>query len=370
MRAILSGLLLLCPIGVNAQTFKRIPIKPAVGSLEAEFVVITSIREIADGRVIVTDGRDQTLYLADFKAKTASVLGRKGKGPKEWLAIGFIHQLSGDSSILADFNNRRWLLFDGANIVETVPPDHPGVRASNGFIRAIDRFGHVASVTSKPYRNGVTEVTRADSNALVLMHRNTGRMDTIAQLRERPRRITVQMDSLGRARSVMPTSTEANAQAEFAQLFFDGWLAVVRLEPLRVEWRSPSGQWTRGAQLPLKRITVDASERKAIEARRAESRESYKQSGFPAPPSVPLPATLPASTEVTKASSDGRLLLQLTTTASNPHVRYVVINRSGVIDGEIVLAAREEVVGFGPQSIYIAYKDDDDIQRLRRHPWP
>ncbi len=370
MRDLLGALLMLCPFSVSAQASTRIPLKPASATLDAEFVNVTSVREIADGRVIVTDGGGQALYLADFTKHTAVVLGSKGKGPMEWVGVGSAHALEGDSTIMADFNNRRWLLLHGANIVQTVPPDHPGVRASNGFIRNIDRFGHIAIVTSRPYRNGTTEFTRADSVALVLMDRTTGRMDTIARLRERPRRVAVQMDSLGRAQSVMPTSTEPNAQAEFAQLFYDGWLAVGRLEPLRVEWRSPTGQWTRGGPFPLKPIPVDARERAAIEARRAEARESYRKMGFPAPPVLPLPKTLPVSTEVTRASSDGRLLLQLTTMASQPEVRYLVINRRGEIDGALILAAREEVVGFGAHTIYISSKDEDDVQRLRRHPWP
>jgi hypothetical protein len=370
MRACYVALLWFAPIGISAQTVTRIPLKPASVSLDADFVGITSLREVADGRVIVTDGRDQALYVADFKRNTASLLGRKGKGPNEWLNVGFVFALTGDSSIMADFGNQRWLLFHGANIVATVPPDHPGVRASPGFVSGIDRFGHILATKSAPYRNGVTLVTRADSNALAFVDRNTGRTDTIAMLRQRPQRIAVQMDSLGRARSVMPSATEPNAQAEFAQLFFDGWLAVVRLEPLRVDWRSPSGQWTHGAAIPLKPLPVDARERKAIEDRRAESREIYKQNGLPVPPALAMPATLPANTTISKTLPDGRLLIKRTVTASNPVVRYLVINRKGAIDGEIVLAANEEYVGFGEKSIYISFKDDDDLQRLRRHPWP
>ena len=366
----LARLLLLCPVSLSAQAQKQISIKPASATLNAEFVYVTSVREIADGRVIVTDVRDQTLYVVDFSKNTSTVLGRKGKGPNEWLRVGDVHQLAGDSSIMADFGNRRWLLLSGATIVGTVPPDHPGVRTTRGVIHAIDRFNHLLVKSDKPYRNGITEVTRADSNPLLLMDRNTGRMDTITQLRDRPRRIAVQMDSLGEAKSVMPTATESNPQIEFAQLFYDGWMAVVRLEPLRVEWRPPKGSWVRGAPLRLKPIPVDARERQAIDARRADAREQYRKVGFPAPPVLPMPSTLPPSTEVTKASSDGRLLLQLTTTVSNPQVRYLVINRSGTIDGELVLNANEEVVGFGARSIYISFKDADDVQRLRRHPWP
>ena len=224
--------------------------------------------------------------------------------------------------------------------------------------------------SDKPYRNGITDVTRADSNPLLLTDRNTGRMDTITQLRDRPRRITAELDSLGEAKRIMPTATESNAQIEFAQLFYDGWIAVVRLEPLRVDWRSPKGSWIRGAPLALKPIPVDARERQAIDARRAEFREQYRKIGFPAPPVLPMPSTLPPSTEVTKASSDGRLLLQLTTTVSRPQVRYLVINRTGTIDGEIMLNANEEVVGFGASSVYVSFKDADDVQRLGRHPWP
>lgn len=58
MRALLGAVLLLCPIGLNAQAVKCIPLKPATATLDADFVGITSLREIAHGRVIVTDGRN------------------------------------------------------------------------------------------------------------------------------------------------------------------------------------------------------------------------------------------------------------------------------------------------------------------------
>ena len=84
-----------------------------------------------------------------------------------------------------------------------------------------------------------------------------------------------------------------------------------------------------------------------------------------------FPATLPITTrEPGQTTSDGRLLLLRRASASNPSTRYLVINRHGEIDGEIVMGARESIVGFGPRSLYIAFKDADDIQFLRRHPWP
>ena len=370
----IRGVIVACliPMLAGAQDVKRIPLKPASATLDAEFIGITSVREVADGRVIVTDGRAQELFLADFKANVAVLLGRKGKGPREWLNVGFIHALNGDSSIMTDWGNMRWLLFDGARIVETVPPDHPGVRAINALFSDIDRAGHLMVTRNPPARAGSTEFTRADSNALVFVDRNTGRSDTVARLRERPHRRDVPMDSLGRVRSTMPSSTEPNAQAEVAKLFNDGWLAVVRLEPLRVDWRSPDGRWTLGKPFPIRPEPVDAKERKAIEARRAQARADARKYGLPEPASVSYPTTLPvmAMSGLPRASSDGRLLIRRSSKASSPAVRYLVINRTGAVDGEIVLGANEDLIGFGPRTVYIAFKDDDDIQRLRRHPWP
>lgn len=372
MKFRLSWVAVLAPLALPAQTIARMPLKPAAATLNAEFVGVTSVRELADGRVIVTDGRDQQLYLADFKANSTSPLGRKGKGPGEWSSVGFVIPLEGDSSIMGDVSNQRFLLFDGAKIVGQVSPDHPAIRASGAALLEMDRFGRILKVRNPPPRAGTTIYTRADSNALIFVDRNTGKTDTIAKVRVAPHRRDVEMDSAGRVLSTFPFSTEPNAQAEIARLFFDGTLAVVRLEPLRVDWRSPSGVWTRGKSLPVRPEPVDARERQAIEARRADARADARKNGWPEPANTAFPVTLPvmATTSLPRTASDGRLLLKRTSSASHPDVRYLVINRTGSIDGEITLGAKEEIIGFGPHSVYVAFKDDDDIQRLRRHPWP
>ena len=327
VRGLVSMLLLVtCVVTASAQPVRQIPLKPANATLNAEFVGITSVREVADGRVIVTDGRDQQLYVADFRANTAAILGSKGKGPREWLNVGFVHGLPGDSSIMGDFGNGRLVLFEGARIVGLLAPDHPATRALLYAMSGGDRLGHLLSRKDNPADAAKLEFTRADSSALVLVALSTGRLDTVAQLRQRPRRVELLRGSDGKTHGRQVSPSEPNAQEEIAHLFGDGWISVVRLEPLRVDWRSPDGRWTRGSPFPLRPLLVDARERKAIEARRAQSREEFR--------------------------------------------RYLVINRAGNIDGEIAVGAREDIMGFGPRSVYIAFKDDDDIQRLRRHPWP
>ncbi len=373
VRSLVSVFLLAtCVVTVSAQPVRQIPLKPANATLNAEFVGITSVREVADGRVIVTDGRDQQLYVADFRANNAVILGRKGRGPREWLNVGFVHGLPGDSSIMGDFGNGRLVLFEGAGIVGLLPPDQPATRALLYAMSGADRFGHVLSRKNHPADASKLEFTRADSSALVLVALSTGRLDTVTQLRQRPRRVELLRGSDGKTHGRQVSPSEPNAQEEIAHLFGDGWISVVRLEPLRVDWRSPDGRWTRGPPFPLRPLPVDARERKAIETRRAQSRDEYRKLGMPEQRYPSLPTSIPvmAVSIVLRETPDGRLLIRRSTSDANPAVRYLVINRVGNIDGEIAVGARDDIIGFGPRSVYIAFMDDDDTQRLRRHPWP
>ncbi len=363
-------LLLLLPVGVRAQALRPIRLAPANATLDADFVVLTSLREVADGRVIVTDGRAQQLYLADFTAGTAAPLSRKGKGPLEWSFVGFVQRTRGDSSIMTDWGNQRWLLFDGARVVGTTPPDHPAVKATKYFNGA-DQNGHVLTQRSRPLTtSGSIEYTRRDSQVVLLIDRSTGRVDTVAQARERPHRYTQTLNDKGGISSNSSAPTEPSAQGEEAYLMNDGTIALVRLEPLRVDFRAPDGRWTLGPPLPIRGEPLDARERARVAQSREESRKQMREMGLPEPPRIPLPTTLPALERLDpRELEDGRIALRRKSTLNKPAVRYIIVNRRGTIDGEITLAANEEIIGFGPTSVYVAFKDEDDIQRLRRHPW-
>lgn len=50
--------------------------------------------------------------------------------------------------------------------------------------------------------------------------------------------------------------------------------------------------------------------------------------------------------------------------------RYLVVNRSGGLDGEIHLPKGSLVVGAGRGWLYVHRKDDEDFDRLYRYPWP
>ena len=357
---------------LSAQSLKAITLAPATGKLDAEFDVMTSVRELRDGSALVTDGGAQQLYVADFAANSATPLGRKGHGPGEWELLTFLYPIGRDSTVMHDIMSRRWLIITGAKISATIPSDHPAVREAGSAIYGGDEQGHVLLKKSAPPRNGDTEFTRKDSNAIALMSRTSGRTDTIARVRVAPHISSMSVDNEGRIHRSIDKSTEANAQEESALLAPDGWLAVVRLEPLRVDWRSPTGQWTKGAALPLQPEVVNARERKLLEQRYEENQKLVK-----AKLRLPMgPLLIPDKYNVMEPyqglfiASDGRLVMRRKSTGANPMHRYLVINRRGSIDGQFTLGEMEDIIGFGAKFMYVGAKNDDDIQTLRRHPWP
>ncbi len=355
---------------LQAQAPREFRLKPANGQLKTEFVNITSVRELQDGRVLVSDSRSRTLLAGDFKDGSVNLIGRKGRGPGEFLNVGFLYGLAGDSTVMNDSGQRRWVIVVGDRIVDTRPSDDPVVRAV-GVIQGADVNGNVLATRGEATRPGERIFTRADSQEVVLAHRGRVSIDTIARIREMPHRMTAEFNSEGRLTSFRRSRTEPNAQPEEALLAHDGTLWILRQDPVRVDTRDPSGKWTLGAPIPIKGDAIDASERRAIDSMNRDAAIQLRKLGLPPRPATAIAAVSPLLDDAyPRDMLDGRIFLNRKSSLSSPSVRYLVINKRGGVDGQITLKRNEYLVGFGPRSIYIAAKDEDDIVRLRRHPWP
>jgi len=147
------------------QSQPRIVLAPANATLQDDFIALTSLRELSDGRVLLTDGRSQQIFVADFAAGSVTPVARNGKGPLEYSFIGTLYATGGDSTIMLDVGNQRWLLFSSARVVGTVPPDHPAVKLASPLLGS-DRLGRVVTTRRDDFVSGVREYTRNDSQAV------------------------------------------------------------------------------------------------------------------------------------------------------------------------------------------------------------
>jgi hypothetical protein len=347
---------------------RTIELPPPDATLAAEFTLVTSVRELSDGQLLIADGAERKLLVASWSNRSATQLGRNGSGPEEYLQPSTLFALRGDSTLLPDSRNGRWLLLSGASIVTTIGADAAGMR--NGGARlplGADDQGHV--ILTRPMgaaATGPMSLGRRDSVVLVRLARATGRADTIAVLRARPATIRVQ----GPANN--PTSVEVIvnplATAELAALFPDGWIAVARLDPYRIEWIAPDGKRIRGSPLPFERVRLDDREQRAFVERQAArtGRPPRDLASFAEWPEI-VP---PFLSESLLRAPDGRLWIRRTPTAAQPNPPYDVADRRGLLVARVTVATNVDVVGFGRAAVYTVATDDDGIQHLQRRPLP
>ena len=148
---------------------------------------------------------------------------------------------------------------------------------------------------------------------------------------------------------------------EQALLANDGWLAVVRVNPYRVDWRTPLGMWILGRPLNVPTIRMDSAEI----AFYTKLHAAYKD------PQVEWPEMLPPVVAAVGplATSDGKIVISRTPSATYPGQRYDVVDRNGVLERQIILPDNERIVGFGTKTVYLVTVNADG-QRLSRRAWP
>jgi hypothetical protein len=243
---VVAGILL--PIDPPQQVLpEKLP--PADAALKETFTALTSVRELSDGRVLLSDPREGRLVVADFNNQRVEPLSRKGDGPGEYRNALPFRPLGGDSSVVADGITKRWLFFESDRIVTTRTANDLDVRLVSipfGF----DNRGFVLTTRSPPTDRSGNVRSMADSTYLVLISRANADADTIGRLRPSSRADGKQVP--GALRSY-----------EQAVLAFDGWIAVARLEPYRIDWRTPEGRWIRGAPLAVPVERMDDAEKDA-----------------------------------------------------------------------------------------------------------
>lgn len=344
-----------------AQSVPVIELEPADATLTEPFTRIFAIRELSDGRVLISDSRENRLVVADLQTGSVREIGRRGRGPGEYEYARQLFALPGDSTLFIDGDwGLRWLILVGDRIVRTLPLDQSPLRAS-AWIVGVDSAGHVLGIRTVQVERLAPSRTRKFLGA-ILVHRDRRTVDTLARLRGSE--FVIGQTSRNGRPFWIETAVEYT-DPEQAVLFPDGWIAFARTDPYRVEWRSPDGTLTRGPALPWTRIPVNEREKRAhLERTRrvvgpgvqpypywAESIPPFRSSAL-----VPL--------------LDGSLAILKSQWSGAPGTNYDIVDRRGALTGRLELPFEERIVGFGAQSIYISVTDQDGLQFLRRHPWP
>ena len=361
---------------VAAQPIPTLRLKPPSAQLADGFTFITSVRELADGRVLVTDEKENRLAVVDFSRQKVDGIGRIGGGPAEYRQVGRLWPLGGDSTLMADPFSRRWLVLDGSRIVATRAPSAGA--GESGPLLGADKDGSVVLAVHSLTAAG--KLTGLRDSMFVLRVDRRRAADTIARVpsefanydRTKPPP-TLQLGGAGTQRVYR---VAIGAGLDQLIMFNDGWVAIARMHPYRVDWCAPTGTCTTGSAIPEPQVRIGDTEKRAyLRAAARSSRWPANVSlsavtGWPEyfPPFAAKTSRIDASPLLTLP--DGRLLIERVPTGSSVGLTYDIVDRRGVRVAQLQLPPDQQIVGFGPRSIYVVITDDDDLQHLERHPWP
>src|SRR5690349_18437331 len=117
-----------------------------------DFSVVSSVRELTDGRVLVSDEKEGRLVLIDVRARSAITIGSRGAGPGEYRQVARLWAISGDSTFHKEPFGPRLIILHGGQIIRTIGPSDPSLQAiTTAPLLGVD--GRGGMVVTKPARD-------------------------------------------------------------------------------------------------------------------------------------------------------------------------------------------------------------------------
>lgn len=344
------------------------------------FSSIRGLRELDDGRVMVADGIDEVVMIADLKTGRGDTLGRVGQGPGEYKSPDALFALPGGGTLLVDLGNGRlnYLGPDG-KYRESAPIAQGNMpRLSIIIPRGVDAAGRLYF---QPAMGGMRGEA-PDSGSVVRWNRTQAAFDTVAKvklpemktessgtpnnqtMRQRPRPFPVQ-DSW----NVGP----------------NGQVAIVRGREYRVDWMTADGRLIRGRPVAVRPVPIrDADKREwvaeqanglrvSMENRNGQMSMSFGRGGRAdadaeeddAIAATDWPAAKPPFSGVW-VSPAGEAWVERSVPAGSPRMMDV-FDAAGALKTRITLPAGRRLVGFGNGVIYLRHSDENDLQHLERY---
>lgn len=350
---------------VSAQELPLTPLPAAIAAFGDEYTRILGARALPDGRVLVSDV--VALWVVDAAGAVPREIGPRGRGPREYQRAGWLHAAGGDTTWLEDLQDRRRHVVVGATLSDR--SEHPPRHASDFQLLGIAADGsfaelQVSTVASGPDGRRPPPLLQYAESTAVLRYSRQGRVDTIARLRGDYLGETTVAKATSSGRMIYQLRSPLEGR-EQAVLFADGWLAVLRRDPYRVDWLTPAGRQLVGRALPYESVRVDERQRRRAIANKHFAGDSslFESGDFPRWPSRLPPFLDDALTRL----ADGSVLVRRAPDARQAGVVHDVVGRDGSLRSRLLLAATQRVVGSDRRGIFVATRDADGVETLTLH---
>jgi hypothetical protein len=349
-----------------------------VATLTHEFTQLRGVRELPDGRLLVSDRLEPALYVVDLKTGRATRIGREGSGPEEYRMPSTLLPLPGDSTLVADEGNARFMILGpDLKVHRSMPTQRPGLVYAP-WPRATDRQGRL--YFQVPAWAAGPDGLEDDSVHVARLDLRTGKLDTLARAR-RPTepRVKYGLPYVG------------FAPQDIWQATSEGRIALVRFTDYHIEWLEPDGRVTRGPAVAYTAVPVTERDRvdymrtflenSGVGGRGSGSNNPTGISPTPdemlAPDRVkamaaqnPFAATKPPFTDLMpRVAPDQTLWVERSMPAGAPRT-WDVFDASGRITLRVVLPPGRRLLAIGRAGLYLAAANADGLEALERYQLP
>lgn len=348
------------------------------------FSLIAGVRELPDGRVIVSDPIEETLLRIDLATGRAEQLGRVGAGPGEYKSPDRIFGLPDGSTLVTDLGNGRLSVFgpDG-RYRESTPIVQGGSAPGAGpgrptFVLATQVDGQ-GRLYFQQFGFGGGGQRPADSAAVVRFDRRAARLDTVAFVKIAPP--IERVSGTANNRNVQMTPPVYPRQDGWA-VAPDGRLAIVRAADYHVEWVTPTGR-VRGQPVAFRPVPIRDGEKQewldragsgisiGVENRNGDVTTTFARGrpgqDRPDPSGLAWPDHKPPfAPNSALVTPEGELWVERSVPAGAAR-EYDTFNAEGALTGRVILPVGNQLIAFGRGTLYVVRRDADDLQYLERY---
>ena len=348
------------------------------------FSVVSTVRELPGGRVVVADPLSQVVVALDMGTGMADTVGGLGGGPAEYRQPDAVWPLPGDRTLLVDLGNGRLtvlspeLEFGDTRPYATVDP------AAGTMLRmhpqGVDGRGRIYFRASPGFDED------PDSLSILRMDLETGQIESVGKFMREGRTRTESGDATSQSVSItqIPLSpTDAWGVAD------DGRVVVVRAGDYHVDWFEVDGSVTSGPPVPYTPVRIGQAEKEEWSDSRSEAGGGLSIQAMQSNGSVRITATRGGGggdddnlddypwPEVKPAFYNrpvpvdglGRAWVRRHRDAGEAP-RYDLFDGGGQLVRVVELPMGRRVVSFGDGTLYAVRMDDVGLQYLERYALP
>jgi hypothetical protein len=331
---------------------------PAVIPLRGNVATISGVRELRDGRLVLSDAKKAAVYLVDPASGSMTPIGSAGGDQLQYAQPGGFYGAPSDSTLLLDRGLAKVLVLSPTGaIVGWRSIKRRGISESSDDDidhQRVDGRGLAYFTINPRFGLARTGDSVTDSLALTRFDAAKQRAETVAFIRTEQQRVTQASEHMRMTQAVIGSPLDEWGVAE------DGRVAVVRGSPYRVDWYAPEGRAKRGPAYEVPAVHFAAAEKDSIIAHQRSGSggvsvgveggskvSSADQAQYFAELKAPF-----ASHDVA-VSPQGQVWVARAQNYGSTATIYDVFDGQGQRVDRVMLAGRARVVGFGRNAVYV-----------------